>query len=87
MMASYSQLEMVQLLLKNNANVNHFNILGETALTTACDGGNLEIVKLLLNNHANINERIEIIEHETNEKETVSYFYFKLSHFFIHTFD
>ena len=73
MMAAYSQSEMVQLLLKNNAIVNHYNNRGETALTVACAGGNLEIVKLLLNNHANINESIQTIEHEPNETETVSH--------------
>jgi len=53
----YGYLEIVKLLLKNNANINQKDYEGYTPLIYASIYGQLEIVKLLIKYGANINEK------------------------------
>ncbi|MBP3546584.1 MAG: ankyrin repeat domain-containing protein [Alphaproteobacteria bacterium] len=51
--------EIVELLLKNGAEINETDEIGNTALMYAAENGHKEIVKLLLDNGANIKARNE----------------------------
>lgn len=49
-------LQIVELLIDNDANVNNVNFNGETALIIAATNNNLDLVKLLINEGANIDQ-------------------------------
>src|SRR5690606_21903829 len=53
--SQYKYLEIVKLLLKNGANVNHRNVYGYSSLMCALKRGNFEIAKKLLEKGANPN--------------------------------
>lgn len=46
---------LVEFMIKSGINVNHYNLMGETALSVASQMGNIEIVKFLLKNGADPN--------------------------------
>jgi ankyrin repeat protein len=52
----YNNLELLEWLIKNNANINVQDKNGYNALHFACQQGNLECVKLLVRNNIKINE-------------------------------
>ena len=49
-------LEIVKLLIKNEANINKSTTYGETPLFLACENGHLDVVKLLIEKDADINK-------------------------------
>ena len=53
----FGNLEIVQILLQNGANIDHKGMYGKTPLMQACRYEYLDIVKLLLQNGANIHEK------------------------------
>lgn len=69
-------LEIVRLLIQNNANINQQNnVLGnrKSPMMFACEYGHIKIVKFLIENHANINfqNRVRIL----NQFFTISFFH------------
>lgn len=59
--ASYGQVNSVQLLIANGAEVDVLGPEGETPLLMAADGGHHEVVRLLLNEGANVNHMDHVI--------------------------
>lgn len=54
---NYDRIEVVEYLIKRNANINAKHDGEYTPLMSACEGGNLELVQLLLKAKADINEK------------------------------